>query len=637
MHILRSADGLDDVLAEFRAGPLAVDTETPDLDWTTGVTGAINLAAGESACCAIGDALSGVVRWLSRQIKRERTFVFHNAKFDMHWLWRSFGLHFPYPVHDTAVMSFLLDNRGVRAFGNYKDNPHSLKPLAATFMDPDAKDHETALMAAIRARFGRAKGIHKGYWPILLGTEDEHLFTHYSAYDPWYTLGLYHLFKPRIDTWPQPYPDMDPLSELYETERWLILAFRDMEELGIMVDRPFLEQWKDELATKMRKAKKKLVRIAGRDINWNSVPQLRELLYGKSGLGLEVQRWTKPKRGKEDTHVAQPSTDEVALLTLGHPIGEALVNFREADKQHGTYAVGLLNAICDDGAIRCTFKSTGAGTGRTSCEDPNLQQQTRESGVRKAYRPRKGLKFRMADFSQVEMRFAGHFANEKSLIEGFNKDPNFDTHKSNAQLMYGIESPSERQRKFGKILNFTKLFGGGISKVAEQLQERLKLPEVFQALRELNYRPKPGESPYMALAYQLNDRFSVAMPGMAKATRLAGDEAQHLGYITNVYGRHRFLEDDRWYAAFNTRVQGTAGDKAKRGLVAVYRECQLNRGELALLLLIHDEIVYESEGDPRTDRRVLELMQDLKRFKVPIIADMSGSNTTWQDKQKIKL
>jgi hypothetical protein len=30
-------------------------------------------------------------------------------------------------------------------------------------------------------------------------------------------------------------------------------------------------------------------------------------------------------------------------------------------------------------------------------------------------------------------------------------------------------------------------------------------------------------------------------------------------------------------------------------------------------------------------------MQELKRFKVPIIADMSGSSTNWQEKTKVKL
>jgi DNA polymerase I-like protein with 3'-5' exonuclease and polymerase domains len=635
--VLRSRDGIDDALRALRGGPLAIDTETTGLDWTEDLVGSINLAARRTAVVAIKDALAPVARWLGDEVKAERELVFHEAKFDLHQLRETFGLHVPYPVHDTKIESFLVDNLGAGRFDKrfIKKGTHSLKPLTAMNINPDALEPQTKLLAAIKARGGN--GIAD--WSMLIDTEDEHLFTDYAGYDPWDTLELHRFFHPQIVNWQNPEGDYWSLTRCYEMERWLVLAFRDMEERGIMVERRFLENWRDELEVKVRKAKKRLVKLAGRDINWNSHPQLCELLYTKRGLGLVPPHWTKPKRGKEGTHVSKPSTDEVALLTLGHPVGEALINYREATKQHGTYALGLLDAIARDGAIHATFKGTGARTGRTSCEDPNLQQQTRESGVRKAYHARNGLVLRFADLSQVEMRFGAHFANEKTLIRGFINDPDFDTHRATAIVMYGLagREPSERQRKFGKILNFTTLFGGGVKKVAEQLQERLKLPDVMQALREQRYRPEPGESPYLALARVLKERYANAMPNMIKATREWAEIAEARGYVMTAYGHHRFLDDDRWYSAFNTTVQGTAGGHAKQALVKVYREKQLKDRALACLLLIHDEIVYESDGDPRTDRDVLELMADRTRFRVPIIADMSGSDTTWQDKKKLKL
>jgi DNA polymerase I-like protein with 3'-5' exonuclease and polymerase domains len=56
-----------------------------------------------------------------------------------------------------------------------------------------------------------------------------------------------------------------------------------------------------------------------------------------------------------------------------------------------------------------------------------------------------------------------------------------------------------------------------------------------------------------------------------------------------------------------------------------------------MLLQIHDEIIYESEGNPRTDRKVLELMKDLTSYRVPIVADVKGSTTNWQEKTSVKL
>lgn len=632
LRILSTPDGLDEAFGRLEGRrPLAVDTETSGLPWWKELVGAICLAANDTAYFCYKGALAPAAKFLGRQVRRERALVFHNAKFDLHHMRKTFGLHVPYPVHDTAVMSFLVDNRGVHAYGKWKDKPHGLKPLASVFVDPDAEEPEKALLAQIRAR----GGTDKGDWLLA----DEALFGEYGALDPWYTLRLYEQFIERIRHWPQPSDeDTDSLMSLYDLERWCILAFRDMEARGICADREFLERWRVEtLEPELAKTKAKLLELAGRDINWNSVPQLRQLLFGKrkdGGLGLVPERFTEPT---EKQRVGQPSTDTVALLDLKHPIGAVLVQYRALFKQWSSYAVSLVESIADDGAIHPSFKSTGAETGRTSCVDPNLQQQTRVSGVRKAYRPRKGLVFRFADYSQVEMRLAGHFGNEPVLIDGFCNDPDFDTHDGTARMMFGKSyDPTSQHRKFAKILNFTTVFGGGEAKVTEQLVDLMDIDEATAGCRAFEADVPPGTTPWRVLAHELKVRYKATFPNLIRALREEADTAERRGYAMHAFGGHRFLED-RWYRAFNTKVQGTAGVQAKRGLVNVYRELQLGSGELALLLLIHDEIVYESEGNPRTDRRVLELMQELTRFKVPIIAEMSGSSTTWQDKVKVKL
>lgn len=625
LKILSKPEGLERWFERLRPGTLAVDTETTGLRWWKDLVGGICLAAGDTAIFAYKGALEGTARWLGDQVKRRRPLVFHNAKFDLHMLRGTFGLHVDYLVHDTSVQSFLLDNRGASAYTGSPVPDHHLKSLATCFVDPNAYDHEKELMRAIRS----AGGKDKGDW--LLAPEET--FGTYSAMDPWYTLQLHKQFYSRLFHWHQPAAHYPSLMSLYEQEQWLILCFRDMEERGIMVNRTFLEEWRDDLAKQLQAQRRKLWKLAGkREINWNSTPQLRTLLYDK--MKLSVQRWTKPKK---PTTPFNPSTDEVALLTLGHPIGAALVKYREINKQYTSYAKSLLEAIAPDGAIHATFKSTGARTGRSSCSDPNLQQQTRESGVRKAYYPRKGLVFRFSDYSQVEMRFAADAANEPTLVRGFRDEADFDTHRATAQVMYGLPEPSSRQRKFGKILNFTTLFGGGVAKVAEQLQERLTLDEVLQALHEQHYHLRPGETPYLALAQLLKDRYNNAMPNIRAASRAEQKQAEDYGYVMNAFGRHRFMDKGKEYAAFNSRIQGTAGDQAKKGLVRVYREEQLDRKEIGLMLLIHDELVYESEGRPSTDRRVLRHMRDLTSFRVPIIADMAGSKVSWQDKVKINL
>lgn len=629
--VARDGDGLDETLARLQRGPLAVDTETTGLRWWDGSrVGALCLAAGETAVFAYQDALASAFRWLGDQVKRERELVFHGAKFDLHHLRETAGLHVPYPVHDTAVMSFLLDNRGVWAYRRFADKPHGLKPLASIFVDPDAQEPERELLALIRTMGGR----DKADWLLA----DPDLYEKYGGLDPWYTLQLFLQFRERIRHWVQPSARLPSLWSLYDLERWMILALRDMEERGILADREFLEKWRiKELEPKKLRLERRLAKLAGREINWNSADQLAALLFSKrssGGLGLKPERFTDGGKRK----IQKPSTDTVALLSLKHPIGAVMVQYRETFKQWSSYATSLVEAIASDGAIHPNIKSTGADTGRTSCEDPNLQQQTRTSGVRKAFRPRPGLVLRMSDYMTIEMRLAAHFGNEASLIEGFIRDPNFDPHGMTGKRMFGrLYDPKTQHRKYAKILNFTTIFGGGEAKVAEQLIDLMEYDETVAGLREFGIRSLPaGATPWRALARELRTRYKETFPNLVRALRDDADLAEERGYATHDFGGHRFF-DDRFYRAFNTRVQGTAGVQAKRGLVNVYRESQLSRGELALMLIIHDEIMYESEGDPRVDRRVLELMAETERFKVPIVAEISGSRINWQAKEKIKL
>lgn len=637
--ILKSTDGLDDALSRLKGGPLAIDTEFTRLEWwrqrdgSRSMIGSIQLAARDTAVFAWKDALGPVARYLGDEVKRERELVFHNAKIDMHQLRESFGLHIPYPVHDTHLQSFLLDNRGANAHGWRTKKPHSLKQLVDTYTDFQMADIEKELMASIRANGGK----HKGDWLLA----DPRIMKRYGWSDVWGTLQLHLIQHPCIVGWSQPWGwEKESLLDLYKLEQWCILAFRDMEQRGILCNQEFLEEWRVTLEKELAGLRRQLWKLAGKkEINWNSRPQLANLLFSKrsaGGLGLTPVKYTKGGKKKGP----QPSTDSVSMLDLNHPFGPVYVKYSETFKQWSSYATSLQEAIAYDDAIHPTFKSTGAETGRTSCEHPNLQQMTRMSGVRKAYYPRKGLQFRFADYSQVEFRMAAHFSGEPSLIEGYCNDPDFDSHVDTAVGMFGSsyapDRPELQHRKFAKILNFTTIFGGGVKKITEQLVNLMEYREAvagckFFGIAKSDYR----QHPWRALSVELKKRYQKKYPKMMKELRDGANRAEEEGFSMHDFGGHRYF-DDRFYRDFNTRVQGTAGIQAKRGLVGTYQK-QLSDGDLGMMLLIHDEIVYESEGNPRTDRDVLEIMKEPTRFKVPIIAEMSGATTNWQEKFKVDL
>jgi DNA polymerase-1 len=626
-YIVRGPDGIQEVFDRLARGLLGVDTETTGLDHFTDRVGALCFAAGETSAFFCKDALPIAARWFSHQVRHRRRLAFFHGKFDMHMMRETFGIHIPYPVHDALIMSQLIDNRGAPhpKFPGYYVG-HHLKSLARTYVDPRAEDAQQDLLDAIHDVTGKRNKAMIADWlvaPIRKAGR-------YGGRDPWYTLQLADQFLDRIRHWPQPdgYPS---LMSLYETERWLLLALRDMEERGIMADTVFLEDWSRKVHRQLLKSRDRLNRAVGReqlrnwdlrqdDFNWNSTQQVSELFFDE----LEFEE------------VKGRSTAKRALLRMDHPLAVELLKYRGALKSYTAFAKTLLSKVKHDGAIHTRFNQN-VNTGRMSASDPNLQQQSRDSGVRAAFKPRKGLVLRSADYSQVEMRFAGHFSGEELLIDGFCNDPKFDTHAALARRMFSVKEPSAPQRDRGKTMNFSMIYGAGEDAVAEGLIDKISWKEARQSCIELGYRPSRSESPFRTLAHLLRTAVRESYPKLWKFTKDEEKLAKARGFVTDAFGYNRYLDSDETYKAMNSKIQGSAAHKAKAGLVDVYRELQLGTGELALLLQVHDDVIYESEGDPRTDRRVLELLEDHHTFRVPIVADLKGSAKNWQVKETIKI
>jgi DNA polymerase-1 len=614
-YIVRGPDGIDDVFAKLRHGVLATDTETTGLDWSVDRVGALCFAAGDTAAFFCKNALGPAARWFADQVKRRRRLVFHNGKFDMHMIRETFGIHIAYPVHDTLIQSRLIDNRGVPVpkypWFSYS---HELDTLANHYVHDDASSSYHELIDAIRDRVGRHKSPMADWLMAPM-----RIYGKYGGRDPWYTLRLHDMFISMIQHWPQP-PGYPSLMSLYHSERWLMLALRDTEERGVLLDQDYLHQWLAKAERRTAKIERRMNKRAGYELNWRSPPQIKSLFWDE--LGLE--------------QVDGERTTKRVLLRMQHPLAATLLKHRKQAKMVSS-GRALLRNIKADGALHCWYNQN-VDTGRMSARD-GVHQFARDSGVRKGVVPRKGLVLRSADYSQVEMRYAAHYSEEEILIRGFNTDPDFDTHAALARRMFGLgkRDPSPAQRDRGKTMNFAMLYGAGEDAVTEQLIDKISAEEARQSCIELGHSPKTSESPFRSLAQLLRNAVRSSYPKMWQFTKDEESIAKAFGFVIDAYGYHRWLDEEDSYKAMNSKLQGSAAHKAKEGMVAVYRELQLGTGQLAIIMQVHDDVVYESDGDPAVDRRVLELLEDRKQFRVPIIADMKGSDKNWQDKVSIKI
>ena len=150
--------------------------------------------------------------------------------------------------------------------------------------------------------------------------------------------------------------------------------------------------------------------------------------------------------------------DEVAIL---------LLVLRGATKLKETYYEGLLGLKFPSGMIYPNLNHCATKTGRLSATNPNLQNQTDEGGVKKAYVSRYGTEGTILelDYSQLEMIALAYVADDKQLIEDINAGR--DMHQELYKEMYG-RYPTDKERKPFKRFSFLLVYGGGITTLMAQ-------------------------------------------------------------------------------------------------------------------------------------------------------------------------
>jgi DNA polymerase-1 len=356
---------------------------------------------------------------------------------------------------------------------------------------------------------------------------------------------------------------------------------------------------------------RRIHQAAGEPFNINSTGQLREILFDQ--LGLPVLKKT-PK--------GAPSTDASVLEKLAdaHPIVSDLLEYRELEKLRSTYVDGYLPLITVDGRIHTRFNQLAATTGRLSSDRPNLQnipvRSERGKTIRKAFVPRPGWKFVIADYSQIELRVLAHLSGDPGLLEAF-EGTETDIHTETAARVFGLESGhvTQEMRRRAKAINFGLLYG----------MEAFGLADRLQISREE--------------ARQHIDTYFEQFPLVQAFLQNVVTEARNRGYTETMFGRRRYLPElssDNFRIrqmgermALNAPVQGSAADVIKKAMVDLDNGLQNAGLETTLLLQIHDELILEAPETELAEAEVLTrtLMEGVADLRVPLRVDLStGTN-----------
>jgi DNA polymerase-1 len=405
--------------------------------------------------------------------------------------------------------------------------------------------------------------------------------------------------------------DRDELALLDDIEMPLVLVLARMESAGIGIDRDYLEELGENLRDQLADLEGRIHIAAGEPFNINSTGQLREILFDQ--LGLPVLKKT-PK--------GAPSTDASVLEKLAdaHPIVTDLLEYRELEKLRSTYVDGYLPLITEDGRIHTRFNQLAATTGRLSSDRPNLQnipvRSERGKTIRRAFVPRPGWRFVIADYSQIELRIMAHLSGDPGLLGAF-RGMETDIHTETAARVFGLEPEhvTREMRGRAKAINFGLLYG----MEAFGLADRLKIS------REE--------------ARQHIDAYFEQFPLVREFLQSVVTEARNRGYTQTIFGRRRYLPElssDNFRIrqmgermALNAPVQGSAADIIKKAMVDLDAGLQDAGLETALLLQIHDELILEAPEHELAEAEALtrSLMEGVAELDVPLRVDLStGTN-----------
>ena len=352
------------------------------------------------------------------------------------------------------------------------------------------------------------------------------------------------------------------------------LVLFKMEKAGVEICPEIFAKMSVEFASEISKIEKEIFEIAGREFNVASPLQLSKVLF--EDLGLPTKGIKKSKNG------FSTGQKELDKLREYSPIIEKIEQFREFSKLKSTYVDALPKLADEKNRIHSNFAQDVTTTGRLSSSNPNLQNIPIRSElgrrIREGFVAKKGNLLVSADYSQFELRLAAVLANDKPLIETFEKD--LDIHAKTASEVFGvpIDEVSKEQRRVAKIINFSVLYGVGAHNLSGTI----------------------GVGFYEAKKY-IEEYFNAHKP-IRELMDNTLKKAQDEGFVETFFGRRRPMPDIKSSnfmiremakrAAQNMPIQGTEADLMKRAMLAVDEKI-VKAGLGEQILQIHDSILVE--------------------------------------------
>lgn len=483
------------------------------------------------------DDVKAFLQAVDRMRRHKMKTVFQNGKFDTLFLEEKLGIKLPIS-EDIMLMGTAYDLAA----------EHNLKKMAQNYLG--VPDWDIPKKEKLN---GKSKSVRP-----------------YLRKDVRYTWELFQYFYEHMSE--------EQMKIYHKLLRPAYLMYRDVERNGAYVDIPALHECQKKYAKIEKDCLSQL--NAQYKINWNSSGQVAEVLFEKEGLPVI----------KKSKKTGKPSADAAVLKRLaakGHKLPQLILDYKAANTLNKMFLNRWEGDLGPDKRIHPSFNLTNVVSGRTSCQNPNLQQVPRTKDVRAIYKAPKGRLFFEADYSQLELRIAADYANDKTMLDIYRN--NGDIHTTTAKLMTGGREPTKEERGKAKAVNFGFLYGMLAKKFVDYAYNSYGV--IFTLAEAQEFREK-----FFA-------KYSRLLPWHHEQEMMC----EAMGGVYNKFGRFRKLpliySANKWERAsaarraINTPVQGTGSDLLIAAATQIHKEL---RGEgLKIVGTVHDSILGEFNEEDR--------------------------------------
>jgi DNA polymerase-1 len=204
------------------------------------------------------------------------------------------------------------------------------------------------------------------------------------------------------------------------------------------------------------------------------------------------------------------------------------------------------------------------------------------------------------------LRILAHYSEDDILIKAFMEDEDIHTRTACEVFQVTAEVLTAELRRQAKAINFGIIYGMSAFGLSKQLEISRQMAQTF--------------------IDQYFDRYSGVKRFLEQTIAEARDTQQtstllgRIRILTDINSSNHIIRQAAERTAINTPIQGSAADLIKVAMIRVNQALNEKKLKSAMLLTVHDELVFEVPPDELklVTRLVKDTMEGVWELKVPL-------------------